>query len=273
MNSPAMRARLACRLAGADLRLEPDGDPCRAGRALRERGRAGLIEPSGGTEPAGPTEPLGLTGLNGRSGLVELKGSSGLLELKEPSGLTGTAASRTGPPGSRAEGPPGPGGAGTGGPAAPTGRAGVTGPPGARADGPAGPEGAGTEGPPGPKETGADGPAGSGGAGPTGAGVSGSAGMAAAVGSSGLRGSALGSKGSAGLDGLVWRGPGATEPRGLAWPPRSLELQDTIRLPVTFAVSARGLFPWLRHAELGPAAYRKSVCREPGPVPPWRSRL
>lgn len=32
------------------------------------------------------------------------------------------------------------------------------------------------------------------------------------------------------------RGLGAKRPRGLAWPPRSFAGEDTIRLPVTFAV-------------------------------------
>jgi hypothetical protein len=53
--------------------------------------------------------------------------------------------------------------------------------------------------------------------------------------------------GPGGGGGLARLGPGTAGPGGLAWPPRSLELQDTIRLPVTFAVSARGLFLWLHH--------------------------
>ena len=64
------------------------------------------------------------------------------------------------------------------------------------------------------------------------------------------------------------RGPGTAGPCGRARPPRSLVLQDTIRLPVTFAVSALGLSPWLRHVWPGPGAYRRSVCPGPGPVPP-----
>ena len=70
--------------------------------------------------------------------------------------------------------------------------------------------------------------------------------------------------GLAGSAGPAGRGPGTAEPRGRAWPPRSLELQDTIRLPVTFAVLVRGLFPWLHHVVLGPAVYRRSVCPGPG---------
>jgi hypothetical protein len=41
----------------------------------------------------------------------------------------------------------------------------------------------------------------------------------------------------------LWRGLGANRPRGLAWPPRSFAGGDTIRLPVTFAVSRLGPFP------------------------------
>jgi hypothetical protein len=77
-----------------------------------------------------------------------------------------------------------------------------------------------------------------------------------------------GSGGPEGVEGPTGRGPGTAGPCGLAWPPRSLELPDTIGLPVTFAVSARGLFPWLRHVLLGPVAYRRSVCRGRGPTPP-----
>ena len=40
------------------------------------------------------------------------------------------------------------------------------------------------------------------------------------------------------------RGLGAKRRRGLAWPRRSLAGEDTIRLPVTFAVSGLGPFPW-----------------------------
>ncbi len=43
------------------------------------------------------------------------------------------------------------------------------------------------------------------------------------------------------------RGRGAKRPRGLAWPRRSLAGEDTIRLPVTFAVSGLGPFPWPHH--------------------------
>ena len=78
----------------------------------------------------------------------------------------------------------------------------------------------------------------------------------------------VGITGSEGPEGPAWRGPGTAGPRGPAWPPRSLELLDTIGLPVTFAVSARGLFPWLRHVVQGPVAYRRSVYRAPGPTPP-----
>jgi len=40
---------------------------------------------------------------------------------------------------------------------------------------------------------------------------------------------------------------GAKRPRDLAWPRRSLAREDTIRLPVTFAVSGLGPFPWPHH--------------------------
>ena len=53
----------------------------------------------------------------------------------------------------------------------------------------------------------------------------------------------VGMTGSGGPGGAAGRGPGTAGPCGLAWPPRSLELPDTMGLPVTFAVSARGLFP------------------------------
>jgi hypothetical protein len=209
MSSPTIRARLVCRLAGADLRPEPDDGPCRPGR---DRRGAGLMVPPGGAGPGGPgglTEPLGLTGP------VVLNGP----ELTGPSGLTGPVV---------LNGPELMGPLGVTGPAGATGpvrRSGLTG-------------------------------------------LKGSAGLTGLVGPSGL----VELKGSSGTAGLGGGGPGTTGSRGLAWPPRSLELRDTMRLPVTFAVSARGLFLWLRHVELGPVAYRTSACRGPGPAPPLRSR-
>ena len=67
---------------------------------------------------------------------------------------------------------------------------------------------------------------------------------------------------------VVGRGLGAKRPRGLAWPPRSFAGGDTILLPVTFAVSRPGLFPWPRHAWPGPGACRRSACHGRAPVPP-----
>ena len=64
------------------------------------------------------------------------------------------------------------------------------------------------------------------------------------------------------------RGLGAKRPRGLAWPPRSFAGGDTIRLPVTFAVSGLGPFPWPHHVLPGPGACRRSACRGRGPAPP-----
>src|SRR5580693_4063350 len=49
-------------------------------------------------------------------------------------------------------------------------------------------------------------------------------------------------------------GLGTKGRRGLGWPPRSLAGGDTIRLPVTFAVSAPGPFPWPHPAWPGPDA-------------------
>jgi hypothetical protein len=63
-------------------------------------------------------------------------------------------------------------------------------------------------------------------------------------GTAGLAGAAgpdAAGRGAAGPDAAGF--PGAAGSRGLAWPPRSLPAEDTIRLPVTFAVSARGPFP------------------------------
>jgi hypothetical protein len=94
-------------------------------------------------------------------------------------------------------------------------------------------------------------------------GITGVTGLSGLMGPSGL----VGMTGSDGPEGPDCRGSGTAGSRGLAWPPRSLELQDTIRLPVTFAVSARGLFPWLHPVVLGLAAYRRSVCRGPDPTP------
>ena len=77
---------------------------------------------------------------------------------------------------------------------------------------------------------------------------------------------------STGVPGAVsdalWRGLGAKRPRGLAWPPRSFAGGDTIRLPVTFAVSGPGPFPWPHHVLPGPGACRRSACRGRDPAPP-----
>ena len=74
------------------------------------------------------------------------------------------------------------------------------------------------------------------------AGPSGLVGMTGSERPVGITG-AEGPEGAEGAEGAGGRGPGTAGPCGLAWPPRSLELPDTIGLPVTFAVSARGLFP------------------------------
>jgi hypothetical protein len=276
MTSPAIRARLLCRVGGADRRPEGPPPPCRARcGAARPAGRPAAVGPAGtAAGPRGGTRAAGTAaGPKGGAGAAGTAAGP-----KGGTGAAGAAGSAAGPKG-------GTGAAGAAGSAAGpkggTGAAGAAGSSAGRAPlaltGPVAlkwlsglteplDEMAGTE-PSGPVESPGE-TGGMEGMEPSGlvelmrSGVSGVSGTCGGARTSGRSGTSGGPGGSA------RRGPGTAVPRGLAWPPRSLELQDTIRLPVTFAVSARDQSLWLRHVVLGPVAYRKSVCREPGPAPP-----